>query len=78
MSKLTYEFTKYLNILSTCRAGDDYELSSKQKAEEDRQRDESLSRLRQMWSENPAEHDDLRQAFIKASPLATMEEIERP
>lgn len=76
-TELTTEFKKCLTTMSHSRAGWDFELPPAQRAEENRQEKEALSRARTIWSENPDMHDDLRAAFTEASPLATMSEIER-
>lgn len=73
---LIAEFTKCLGAMSHSRAGWDYELSREQKAKEDREERDALSRARTIWSQNPDRHDDLRAAFVAANPLATMREIE--
>jgi len=36
-----------------------------------------MTRARQIWSENPDQHDDLRTVFIDTQPLVEMREIER-
>lgn len=74
---LTDEFKKCLSIMSHSRAGWDYQLPPKQRAEEDRQECEALARARSIWADNTDQHDALRAAFKEASPLATMSEIER-
>ncbi len=71
------EFKKCLSVMSNSRAGWDYQLSPAQKAQENREEKEALTRARAIWSENPDMHDDLRAAFKEVSPLATMSEIER-
>lgn len=73
---VTEEFKKCLTTMSHSRAGWDYELPPAQRAAENRQEKEALSRARVIWAENPELHDDLRAAFAEASPLATMSEIE--
>jgi hypothetical protein len=73
---LVTEFTKCLGTMSHSRAGWDYQLSKAQRAEEDRQERVALARVRAIWAENPDLHTDLRAAFVAASPLATMREIE--
>lgn len=73
---LTAEFKKCLGTMSHSRAGWDYELPPAQRAAENRQEKEALSRARAIWAENPELHDDLRAAFAESSPLATMSEIE--
>jgi len=75
--ELTEEFKNCLNTMSYSRAGWDYQLPPAQRAEENRQEREALARAREIWSENPDRHDDLRAAFKAARPLATMNEIER-
>lgn len=70
------EFTKCLLTMSHSRAGWDYELSRDQRAKEDREEKEALSRAREIWAGNPGIHDDLSAAFTAANPLATMREIE--
>lgn len=77
MSDLTVEFTKCLVTMSHSRAGWDYQLPPAQRAEENRQEQEALSRARTIWSENPDDHQALRDAFAACKPLATMAEIER-
>lgn len=72
------EFKRCLGTMSHSRAGWDYQLPPAQRREEDRQEREALARARAIWSENSDRHDDLRAAFVEASPLATMAEIERP
>lgn len=74
---LIAEFTKCLNTMSHSRAGWDYELSREQRAREDREEKEALARARAIWVENDPIHDELRAAFDRASPLASMSEIER-
>jgi hypothetical protein len=69
-------FKKHLSTMSHSRAGWDYQLSPAQRAEENRQEKEALANARAIWSENPEMHDELRAAFLEASPLATMREIE--
>lgn len=73
---LTEEFTKCLNTMSHSRAGWDYDLPAAQRAKEDREERDALTRARAIWTENPDSHADLRAAFAAASPLATMREIE--
>lgn len=75
-SALTDEFTRCLSIMSHSRAGWDYQLSREQRAKEDREEREALTRARALWAGNPASHDDLRAAFTAANPLASMREIE--
>ncbi len=70
------EFVHCLNTMSHSRAGRDYELPPAQKAKEDREERQSLACARAIWANNPDLHDDLRAAFAKNSPLATMCEIE--
>lgn len=74
--ELVAEFTKCLGTMSHSRAGWDYQLSKEQRAKEDREEREALARVRAIWTENPALHAELRAAFVAASPLATMTEIE--
>lgn len=71
------DFTKCLGTMSHSRAGWDYDLPPAQRAEENRQAREALARARSIWASNPEMHDELRDAFKKASPLATLDEIER-
>lgn len=73
---LVATFKKCLSTMSHSRAGWDYELPPAQKAEENRQEKEALSKARAIWSGNPDIHEQLRAAFKEASPLATMSEIE--
>ena len=73
---LILEFKKCLGTMSHSRAGWDYQLSREQRAKENREEKEALARARAIWAENPAMHDDLREAFKAAGPLATMREIE--
>lgn len=73
---LRAEFVRCLGTMSHSRAGWDYQLPPAQKAKEDREEKEALSRARAIWAENVSLHDDLRAAFVGASPLATMCEIE--
>lgn len=75
---LIAEFTKCLHTMSHSRAGWDYELSREQRAKENREEKEALSRARAIWSENPVLHTELRAAFASAQPLASMTEIEKP
>jgi hypothetical protein len=77
MTDIIADFKKCLSTMSHSRAGWDYALPPAQKAEEARQEKEALSSARSIWSGNPDLHDQLRQAFKEASPLATMSEIER-
>lgn len=74
---LVAEFRDSLLTMSHSRAGWDYQLSREQRAKEDREEQQALSRARAIWSENPGLHGDLREAFTAANPLATMSEIER-
>lgn len=74
--ELVSEFTRCLTTMSHSRAGWDYQLPAAQRAEEDRQEKQALTRARAIWSENPPLQDALRVAFADASPLATMREIE--
>ena len=76
-SVLVAEFRDCLLTMSHSRAGWDYELSREQRAKEDREEREAVTRARAIWAENPPLHDDLREAFTDANPLATMTEIER-
>lgn len=71
------DFKKCLNTMSHSRAGWDYQLPPKQRAEENRQEREALSRARSIWADNTDQHEALRAAFLEARPLATMSEIER-
>lgn len=73
---LILEFKKCLGIMSNSRAGWDFQLSREQRAKENREEKEALARARAIWAENPTMHDDLREAFKAAGPLATMREIE--
>lgn len=75
--ELTAEFKECLNRISYSRAGWDYQLPPDRRAEESRQERGALTRARAIWAENPGIHDDLRAAFSAASPLATMDEIQR-
>jgi hypothetical protein len=70
------EFVRCLNTVSHSRAGWDYNLSREQRAKEDREEREALSRARALWGQNPELHDMLREAFSSTSPLASMSEIE--
>jgi len=76
-SALISEFSECLKTMSYCRAGWDYELSPEVKRREDKQCADALAKAREIWRENTAIRADLRAAFKAASPLATMEEIER-
>ena len=76
-SVLVAEFRDCLSTMSHSRAGWDYQLSREQRAKEDREEREAVTRARAIWAENPPLHDDLRAAFVDANPLATMSEIER-
>jgi len=76
MPDVVTEFSRCLGIMSHCRAGWDYQLSKAQRAEEDRQERDAITRARAIWAENPALHAALRDAFVAARPLATMYEIE--
>jgi len=71
------EFKQCLGTMSHSRAGWDYDLPRDQRAKEDREEREALARAREIWSENPARHEELREAFKAASPLARMAEIEQ-
>ncbi len=73
---LIAEFKKCLGTMSHSRAGWDYRLPPAQKAAEDRAEREALARARSIWAENVDLHGDLRAAFVEASPLASMSEIE--
>lgn len=73
---LRAEFVRCLNAMSHSRAGWDYQLPPAQKAKEDREEKEALTRARAIWAENEALREDLRAAFSGANPLATMHEIE--
>lgn len=75
--ELTEEFKKCLGTMSHSRAGWDYDLPREQRQREDREEREALARCRTIWKENPDRHDDLREAFKAASPLARMQEIEQ-
>ena len=77
MTELTDKFQKCLFTMSHSRAGWDYELPPAQRAQENREEKEALAEARKIWAENPDMHDELRETFKKASPLATMSEIER-
>lgn len=72
------QFTKALTDLSYCRAGWDYQLSPEQRAAENKMAKDALSTAQAIWAKNPDLHDDLRIAFKKLSPLATLDEIELP
>ena len=74
---LVAEFRDCLLTMSHSRAGWDYQLSREQRAKEDREEREAVTRARAIWAENPPLHDALRAAFVAANPLATMSEIER-
>lgn len=71
-------FRDCLLTMSHSRAGWDYQLSREQRAKEDREERDALSRARVIWAENPGLHEALRAAFSAANPLATMREIEQP
>jgi hypothetical protein len=73
---LIAEFKRCLGTMSHSRAGWDYQLSREQRAKEDREELDALTRARAICAENPDRHDDLRAAFKDASPLAQMAEIE--
>ena len=75
--ELIEEFTKCLNTMSHSRAGWDYDLPRDQRAKEGRDEQDALSRARAIWASNPDRHNDLREAFKKNGPLATMAEIEK-
>lgn len=77
MMELIEEFKKCLGTMSHSRAGWDYQLSPAQRAKENREEQEAKARARAIWQGNPNLHDDLRAAFTQASPLATMDEIEK-
>ena len=74
--QLTADFKRCLGTMSSCRAGWDYQLSPAQRADENRQEREALTRARAIWAENPSMQSDLRAAFDEAKPLASMREIE--
>jgi len=70
------EFVSCLGTISHARAGwDYYDMPAAQRAEESRQEKAALAKARAIWAANPDQHDDLRAAFVKASPLATISEI---
>lgn len=75
-SDLIAEFAACLGTMSHSRAGWDYELPREQRAREDREEKDALSRARAVWATNPDRRDDLRAAFKAANPLARMAEIE--
>lgn len=71
------EFTRCLKTISHSRAGwDYYDMPREQREREDRQGREALAHARVIWSANPSLRDELRAAFVAASPLARMSEIE--
>jgi len=74
---LVAEFRDCLFTMSHSRAGWDYQMSREQRAHEDAAEREALTRARSIWSENPALHDALREAFAAANALASMNEIQR-
>lgn len=74
---LIAEFKKCLLTMSHSRAGWDYQLSPEQRAKENREEKEALSRARAIWTENPSLHDELRRTFGATQPLASMAEIEK-
>ncbi len=53
MEALTTEFAKCLLTMSHCRAGWDYQLPAKQRAEENRQEAQALARARAIWTREP-------------------------
>jgi hypothetical protein len=72
------EFVRCLITMSGARASwDCYDRSAAAKAEGDRAEAQALNRAREIWRDNPDMHDELRAAFVKTQPLATMSEIER-
>jgi hypothetical protein len=77
-SDLIAQFTKCLGTLSHSRAGWDYQLPAAQRAKEDREEKEALAKARAIWAENPEAQDELRAAFVKYGPLATIGEIDLP
>lgn len=70
------EFVRCLGTMSHSRAGWDYELPREQRAREEREEKEALTRARAIWSEHPELHDSLLESFVETKPLATMREIE--
>lgn len=74
---LVAEFRDCLLTMTHSRAGWDFELSREQRAKEDREEREALTRARAIWAENPGLRAALREAFGAAKPPATMNEIER-
>ncbi len=77
MTDLVEEFKKCLITMSHCRAGWDFQLPPAQRAEENRQEKDALSRARAIWSENADLRDKLREVFDAEKPLASMREIEQ-
>ncbi len=72
------EFRKCLCEISFTRAGYDVrEMPPAQKQSEADMAGANMTRARQIWSENPDQHDDLRTVFSDTQPLVEMREIER-
>jgi hypothetical protein len=71
-------FKRALGIISHSRAGWDYDLSPAERAKEMADEKSSLGIARAIWANNPDQHDALKAAFREASPLATLDEIDRP
>lgn len=72
------EFRKCLSDISFTRAGYDVrKMPPAQKSSEAAAGADAMTRARQIWSENPDKHDELRAVFKELGPLATVDEIER-
>ncbi len=77
-AKMRAEFRKCLCEISFTRAGYDVrEMQPAQKASEAASASDSMTRVRQIWADNPDQHDDLRAVFASLNPLVEMREIER-
>lgn len=77
-AKLRADFTACLVEISFTRAGYDVrEMSPTQKHSEAARASGCMMRARQIWADNPDQHDDLRNLFCEMQPLIEMREIER-
>ncbi len=76
-AKIQAEFRKCLCDISFTRAGYDVrEMPPAQKAREAASGADAMTRLREIWAENPDLQDDLRMVFMLTGPLMEMREIE--
>ena len=72
-----HDFVRCLDTISHTRAGWDYpEMPREEMEREIAEERAALVEARAIWAANPDNHDELREAFKKARPLASISEFE--